>query len=221
MDLSIRRGQVLGVIGRNGAGKSTFFKTLMGLHAPLGGRLRAAATLRRAYVPQVSALDAVLPVRAREVVSWGRLSGWSFLRRSSAADRDAVERAIVDAEASAFADRPYAELSEGQKQRILLARLLAADAELLLLDEPTAAMDPVAERHTYARLGRLAHEHGKAVVVIAHAVGVVARAADELLWLDRDGGHVVHGPPADVLGNDAFCALFGEVHVDARGPGHA
>ncbi len=215
IDLQIRPGRLLAVIGRNGSGKTTWFKTLIGLRRPLGGRVvKARPDLRIAYVPQVAQLDPILPVRARELVLWGRLSGWGFLRPWAArADRDATTRALAEADATEFADRPYAELSEGQKQRILFARMLATDAQLALLDEPTAAMDPVAERDAYRRLARLAHERRLAVVVISHALGVAARFADELLWLDREGQHVLHGTPDEVLADPAFREQYGEVHV--------
>jgi zinc transport system ATP-binding protein len=147
-------------------------------------------------------------------VMWGRISGWSFLRPfARPGDKHKVARALDEAEATAFADRPYSELSEGQKQRILFARMLATDAELALLDEPTAAMDPVSERDAYRRLAELAHARGLGVVVVSHALGVAARYADELMWLDREGGHVVHGAPEQVMAHPAFQAQYGEVHV--------
>ena len=215
IDLAIRRGKLLAVIGRNGSGKTTWFKTLLGLRKPLGGRLvKARPDLRVAYVPQVAQLDPILPVRARELVLWGRITGWGFLKPfSSRLDREACTRALGEAEATDFADKPYAELSEGQKQRILFARMLATDAELALLDEPTAAMDPVAERDAYRRLARLAHEKQLAVVVISHSLGVAARFADELLWLDAEGQKVRHGAPEDVLADEDFREQYGDVHV--------
>lgn len=218
MDVAITPGRLVAVIGRNGSGKSTWFKTLLGLTRPIGGAVVRRPGLRVAYVPQVAALDPILPVRARDVVLWGRLRRWSFLRpRPSRQDREIVARALAEADAAAVADLPYAQLSEGQKQRVLFARMLATEAELVLCDEPTAAMDPVAEREAYARLRRLAHEHGLGVVVISHAVGAAARVADELLWMDRELGLVVHGPTAEVLAHPELVAQYGEV----RAPGEA
>jgi zinc transport system ATP-binding protein len=214
IDLDIRRGRLLAVIGRNGSGKTTWFKTLLGLNAPLAGRVVKDPALRVAYVPQVAQLDPILPVRARELVLWGRIRGWGFLRPwATHADREACARALAEAEATAFADKAYAELSEGQKQRVLFARMLASEGELALLDEPTAAMDPVAEREAYQRLARLAHEKQRAVVVISHSLGVAARYADDLLWLDGEGQRVRHGAPAEVLADPDFCEQYGDVHV--------
>jgi zinc transport system ATP-binding protein len=214
IDLAIRRGRLLCVIGRNGSGKSTWFKTLLGLKAPLSGRVVKDPDLRIAYVPQVTQLDPILPVRARELVLWGRLRGWGFLWPwSSRADQEVCTHALAEAEATPFADKPYAELSEGQKQRILFARMIASEGELALLDEPTAAMDPVAEREAYKRLARLAHEKNRAVVVISHSLGVAARYADDLLWLDAEGQKVRHGAPEDVLADEDFREQYGDVHV--------
>jgi zinc transport system ATP-binding protein len=142
---------------------------------------------------------------------WGRLRGWSFLRLvPNHAARQAVADALEAAHATGFAERPYAELSEGQKQRVLFARMLASEAELALLDEPTAAMDPVSERDAYRRLAELAHA-GRAVVVVSHALGPALRFADDLLWLDREGPHVVHGPPAEVVAHAGFRAQYGVI----------
>lgn len=206
IDLSIRAGRLLAVVGRNGSGKTTWFRTLLGLTPALGGRIvRARADLTLGYVPQVASLDAILPVRARDVVAWGCQRGWSFLAPfASAADRRICAEALATAQATAFADLPYAELSEGQKQRILFARLLATQAELLLLDEPTAALDPLAERAAWLELVRLAHEHRKAVVVITHALGAARELSDDLLWLDRDCAQVVSGTAAEVVAHPDF-----------------
>ncbi len=212
IDLTIERGALLTVVGRNGAGKTTWFKTLLGLTPPVSGKVVRAPGLRVAYVPQSSAIDAVLPIRARDVVLWGRLSGWSFLRpRPSKADRDACERAIEEASVSDFAHKPYRDLSKGQRQRVLFARMLASDADVSLLDEPTAAMDAVAEREAMARLRRLAHEKHKAIIVVSHALEVACQHSDRVLHLDRHHGEVFLGTPQEVLSHASFVAHYGEV----------
>jgi zinc transport system ATP-binding protein len=224
-DLQVKRGSFVVVVGRNGSGKSTWFKTLLGAQPPVSGRVVKAPGLRSAYVPQSSAIDAILPLRAHEVVLWGRLSGWSFLRPfATRADRAAADRAIEAAGASAFAHRPYRELSEGQKQRVLLARVLATEAELVLLDEPTAAMDAVAERETMERLAQLAKGHRIGVVVVSHQLRVASEYADTVLFMDREGPTVLVGDARSVFCHDAFIRQYGDdycVHVTSgshRGP---
>jgi zinc transport system ATP-binding protein len=140
-DLEIRRGRLLLVVGRNGAGKSTWLKTLLGLVPPVGGRIVAPGPPpRMAYIPQSAGLDAILPVRAGRVVSWGRLRRWSFLAPFTArAERQLCRDALAQAGAESLIDARFHELSGGQQQRVLFARLLASEADLALLDEPTAA----------------------------------------------------------------------------------
>jgi len=214
LDLEIAAGEMITVVGRNGSGKTTWFRTLLGLLPPVRGRVaRGWAGLRIAYAPQVASIDPLLPLRADDVVGWSRVGGWGFLRpRSSAEDRAARARALAEAGVVELARRPYGELSEGQKQRILLARLLATRAEVALLDEPTSAMDAVAERQTFAKLRSLADDVGMAVVVVSHVLGAAVRAADRVLFLDRDRQVVRIGKADAVVGDPAFRDAYGD-HV--------
>ncbi len=212
INLQVHRGTFLAVIGRNGSGKSTWFKTLLGLQHPVSGRVyRSSAQVKSAYVPQTSSIDGMLPVRSRELVHWGRLTGWNFLRPfSKREDRQAVDSALETAGAGPIANRPYRELSEGQKQRALLARVLATEADLVLLDEPTAAMDAVAERETMRRLAELARERRLAVVVVSHDLRVAAEFADQLLFVDREAPAVVLGDANTVFCHPAFRHQYGD-----------
>ncbi|XXF75602.1 metal ABC transporter ATP-binding protein [Myxococcaceae bacterium GXIMD 01537] len=221
--LEVRRGMFLAVVGRNGSGKSTFFKTLLGLLPPVSGNIaKATPGTKTAYVPQTSGIDPILPVRPHELVMWGRLSGWNFLRPySTSEDRHAAEAALDSAGARPIANRPYRELSEGQKQRALLARVLATEADLVLLDEPTAAMDAVAERETMERLAKLARERRIAVVVVSHDLHVSAQYADALMFFDREGGTVVSGDARTVFCHPAFRQQYGDEYCtrSSSGPG--
>lgn len=212
IDLAIEPGRMLLVLGRNGAGKSTLIRTLLGLTPPVAGRVRRSRPdLRLAYVPQAAALDDIVPVRAREVVEWGLLRGWSFLGRGGRSRREAVGRALSDVGADAFRRQPFRELSGGQKQRVLFARLLAGEAEVVVLDEPTASMDMTSEQEAYERMASLA-EAGLAVVVVTHTIGLAARFAASALLLDRsdrhEGGLVMAGPVDEVLSHPTSVALF-------------
>jgi zinc transport system ATP-binding protein len=158
-------------------------------------------------------LDRILPLRVRDVVGWGVLGGWSFLARADRRTGDACQRALAEAGVADLADRPFRDLSEGQKQRVLLARMLAARPDVGFLDEPTAAMDAVAEEQATAHLARLAHEGGMSIVVISHVLGLATRFADEVVFLDRDDGVVVNGPPATVFAHPSFKRQFGSLEV--------
>ncbi len=212
ISLQIRRGTFLSVIGRNGSGKSTWFKTLLGMLPPVSGSVaRTSERVKSAYVPQTSGIDALLPVRSRELVQWGRLSGWNFLWPfPKKQDRALVESALDSAGARPIANRPYRDLSGGQKQRALLARVLATEADLVLLDEPTAAMDAVAERETMRRLAELARERRLAVVVVSHDLRVAAEFADQLLFVDREAPAVVLGDANTVFCHPAFRHQYGD-----------
>lgn len=221
MDLAIRRGQFVAVVGRNGSGKSTWFKTLLGLVPPVSGAItRAHAHVRSAYVPQTTSIDALLPVHTRELTAWGRLSGWNFLRPfPSKADRQAVERGIDTAGAKAIASRPYRDLSGGEKQRALLARVIATEADVVLLDEPTAAMDAVAERETMLRLCALSRQRGLGVVVVSHDLMVAAEHADVILFVDRENSCFVMGDAKTVFCHPAFRRQYGDDYCHRAPPG--
>jgi zinc transport system ATP-binding protein len=212
-DLELRRGKLTMVLGRNGSGKTTFFRTVLGLLPPVSGRVRRGPGVRLAYVGQGTALDRILPLRARDVVAWGVLGGWRFLAPGNGRTEAACARALAEAGAAELADRPFRDLSEGQKQRVLLARMLAAEPHVGFLDEPTAAMDAVAEEEATAHLARLAHERGLSIVVISHVLGLAARLADEVVFLDRDDGVIVNGPPAEVFAHQSFKRQFGAVEA--------
>lgn len=208
IDLEIGRGRLLLVLGRNGSGKTTLVRTLLGLLRPVGGEVTWARGARRAYVPQSGATDPGVPVRAADVVSWGRLRGWGFLsplpRRGDRAARVAAMDAL---DVGGLASRKLRDLSGGQVQRVLFARMLAGETDVAVLDEPTAAMDAEGERAVYATLRRLAHERGLAIVVVTHAVSAALGASDEVLLLDPP--RVVRGAPATVAQDPAFHHLFG------------
>jgi manganese/iron transport system ATP-binding protein len=215
IDVAIKAGEFLGVVGRNGAGKTTFFRTLLGLIPPRGGRVVRDPSLPLAYVPQVAQLDTLLPVRSRDVVGWGTLRGWSFVRPvPTPEEREVRERSLREADAAPLAAQAYGELSQGQKQRVLFARMLASAARLALLDEPTAAMDVVAERKAFAGLVRHVQDSGLAVVVVTHDVELCGSHADQILYLDREDQIVVLGDPETVFSHPDFVRHYGPVRVN-------
>ncbi len=227
IDLELPRGKMMLILGRNGSGKSSLIKTMLGLQPPIAGAIEWAPRVRRAYVPQSGAIDLAVPVRAADVAGWGRLRGWSFLsplpKREDRRHRDEALAALGVAE---LGRRRLRDLSGGQVQRVLFARMLAGETDVAVLDEPTAAMDAAGERAVYGTLRRLARERGIAVVVVTHAVSAALGACDEVLLLDPDtapggadtrddraiakaAGRVVTGTPAQVAEDPTFHALFG------------
>lgn len=213
IDFTIFHHQLCAVVGRNGAGKTTWFRTLLRLLPPVGGEIKTCRPrLPMAYIPQRQRLDAIVPLRARDVVAQGLERDRHFLRPLLAAEeRRTVDRALEEMGAAELAPEPFAELSEGQKQRVLMARLLCSRPELAVLDEPTAAMDAVAERETLELIDGLRRHHGLAILIVSHHLPVVSRFADQVVFLDRDSQNVVAGAPAAVFAHPAFRARYGEV----------
>lgn len=216
-DLAIAPGELIIVAGRNGSGKTTFVRTLLGLHPALGGTIERKGELRIGYVPQLGAIDAAVPMRVGELVGWGRQRGWSFLRPfGTPGDGAAIASALTDAGAGDLATRRYNELSGGQRQRALLARLAASDAALAVLDEPTAAMDTTSERAAFDRLHAMAHARKLASLIVTHEVPVAARRADRIAFFDPDGDGVTIGPVAQIAALPRFIDLFGKIEGGAH-----
>src|SRR5262249_44821215 len=150
VDLRVGRGEFLGLIGPNGSGKSTLLGIILGLVRPTGGKVRLfgqdtarfGERWRIGYVPQrLATFDAQFPATVAAGVGMGRFGRLGPFRRPGAADRAAVERALDAVEMNSYRDRRIGRLSVGQQQRAFIARALATEAELLILDEPTAAVD--------------------------------------------------------------------------------
>ena len=211
IDVSLKSGEFWAVIGRNGSGKTSWLRTLLGLLPPVSGEVRAPkGAIRLSYLPQKSALDELYPVLAREVVSMGTERGWSFLGRRRREHALEVERALAEMGVLSLSEQPFRQLSEGQKQRVLLARVAASGAELAILDEPTSAMDAVAEREAFTLLDGLRKQRGMTVIVVSHYLGLVQKFADQALLLDRDTPAVISGSIEEVFGHTSFRERYGD-----------
>lgn len=219
IELSLPTGQVLALVGSNGSGKSTLLKTLVGLLAPVGGSLeilgrtvgettphrRRAA--RVAYLSQFHLERSALPLRAIDVVRMGRFARHGLVGRLRQADHDTVARSLERLDIADLADAAVRSLSGGQRQRVYLAQALAAEAELLVLDEPTAGLDAGGhERYANAVADEVAR--GVAVVVATHDIAEAAQADQVMLLSQRV---VAYGPPAEVLVPDNLLETFGIV----------
>lgn len=211
VDLTAHAGQILSLIGPNGAGKTTLLKSILDL-IPHQGLVRVAdrqlSTLslderarQVAYVPQFTLLTARLS--GRDVVAQGR-----FAHRGLATNNAAViDQALRQTDCADLADRPFAVCSGGERARLLLARAIATEAPLLLLDEPTAALDLAHALHLYALLRRLA-DSGKGIVMVQHQLADALRWSDQVLVL-KDGQRVAAGITAEVLNEHLVQDVFG------------
>ena len=215
VSFSLSPGGVTVLLGPNGAGKSTRLKAVCGLIAHSGSVAWNGAILRPddrrqrartlAYVPQ--AAIAHWPIAARTAVAIGRMARGATLSRLSPEDEAAVERALKAVDGTAFADQPITTLSGGERARILMARALAVEAPVMLLDEPIAALDP---RHQLAiadLLRRLAGE-GRAILAVVHDLSLASRIAARVAVLDK-GRLKGLGPPREVLIDRLLADVFG------------
>jgi len=218
--LSVHSGTTLGVLGPNGAGKTALLKSMLGLLPLLGGRLvfPMGRPPRVGYVPQRDRLDQSWPLSVLDVVLMGRTSLLGPLRRFGAEDRKRSREALEEIGVGELADRPLYALSGGQHQRVLIARAIAAEPELLVLDEPTSAMDPAAERVLLELVERLKRAHNLSVVLVTHQLTAVAGFATEVALVDRARGLFEVGPAREMMTPERLGRLYGrEVRVAELG----
>jgi iron complex transport system ATP-binding protein len=221
LDLELNARELVCLLGRNGIGKSTLLRTLSRMQAPLAGVVRVGGAdlgglsptelARRIAVvlterPQVGSLP------ARRVVELGRYPHSDWLGRMTERDTAAVDRAIERAGARHLAARDFARLSDGERQRVMIARALAQQPSLLVLDEPTAFLDAPSRVEVMALLRRLAREEGLAVLLSSHDVELSLRAADRI-WLVASDGRVHSGAPEDLVLAGAVGAAFDSAEV--------
>jgi ABC-type Mn2+/Zn2+ transport system ATPase subunit len=209
VDMVVREGDFLAVVGPNGGGKTTIVRTALGALPLLAGRRGGRRPLRIGYVPQREHVDAIWPFRTREVVRMGRVPLAGPLRRLGPGDDEAVHRALARVRIEHLAGHGYGELSGGQRQRTLIARALAADPELLVLDEPTNGMDPAAELATMDLLRELHAGGGLAVVMVSHRLEAVANYARTLAFVDHPRHLFRLGALEEMLRPEALSALYG------------
>lgn len=214
--LRIAKGEQVAVVGPNGAGKSTLFNVIVGLLKPTQGRVRIEGDVpqrRRSvgYVPQRNQSDPRFPVTVRDVVMMGRTGRIGLFRWPSREDRDRVDDALAQTEMLHLAEQPIGALSGGQQQRAFLARALAQEARLLLLDEPLNGLDlPSQERLTNV-LNNLRHQ-GITILMATHDLNSAGEQADSILLLNRRV--MGYGSARSVLDPDVLQRAYGNhLHV--------
>lgn len=206
-------GTLVGLAGPNGSGKSTLLKAILGLVSPWQGSIELfgkpinGTRDQVGYAPQSDLVDWDFPVTVKDVVMMGRYGRLGLLRRPKAADRDAVTSALAQVRLEELAERQISELSGGQQRRMLIARALAQEADLLLLDEPMVGLDATNQHELLSLFERLRSE-GKTLLVATHDLSCVAACFDLTLLLNKK--LVAFGAPGEIftpeLLNEAFAA---------------
>ncbi len=198
---TLTRGERVAVVGPNGAGKTTLLKAIAGILAPTSGEVNvygagAGGHICIGYVPQRSQVDWNFPVTVADVVLMGRVARIGLFRHPSRRDRELVAESLAQVGMSALADRQIGELSGGQQQRVFIARALAQEAELLLMDEPLTGLDVPAQEAIFEILDQL-RGRGMTVLVSTHDLQLAGERFDRLMLLRRR--LIGFGAPADVL----------------------
>ncbi len=189
VNLIVREGDFLGIIGPNGGGKTTLLKVIIGLLKPEQGSVTVAGRLPQeargliGYVPQFSLFDKEFPISVWEVVLLGRLSQVGRFSRFSAKDFQMAQDALKTVELSHLKDKQIGQLSGGQRQRVFIARALAQNPQLLILDEPTASVDKPMQTGLYELLERFKKD--RTIILVSHDIGAVSSFVNKIACLNR------------------------------------
>jgi len=194
VSVTIRAGDYVGLVGPNGSGKTTLIKIILGLLKPYSGKITLFGTEgdafsgwdRIGYLPQkISALNPRFPATVREVVAMGLLANKGFPKYLTRSDGGAIDGALELLDIGNLKHRSIGELSGGQQQRVLVARAIVNDPEFLILDEPTAALDPETRERFFALLQRLNRERGVTIIIVTHDIGSIGKYTSKLLYVDK------------------------------------
>jgi zinc transport system ATP-binding protein len=217
VSFSINAGDYVGVIGPNGGGKTTLLSIMLGLLKPSSGQVMVfgkkinnlkTERARIGYVPQrLSQLDANFPGTVYEVVSSGRTPLNGLFHKFSKTDKEAVEKAMEISEVGQFKNKLIGSLSGGERQRVMIARSLAGDPKIIILDEPTTGVDIAAQEQFYHFLAKLNHKHGLTIVFVSHDIDIVANEVHSLLLLNKKV--ICYGPAKDLIHKDFLEHLYG------------
>jgi ABC-type Mn2+/Zn2+ transport system ATPase subunit len=210
LTFSVEEGEFLALLGPNGAGKTTLLRGMLGLIPVISGRIEYGfdrTATPPGYVPQRDSLDPIFPLTAHEVVVMGtyaRLGPLHFVRRR---ERQRAADALAQVGLAAIAEQPFWSLSGGQKQRVLIARALAAEPRLLLLDEPTAGVDPGAANAIMEVIARLNRERGLTVILVSHQLRLLRPVVRSVIWVED--GSATKGPAETMLAPERIADAFG------------
>jgi iron complex transport system ATP-binding protein len=218
-ELRLQPGQLVCLLGPNGSGKSTLLRTLAGLQPALGGSIHIEGVDRWTPAALARKISLVLTDRVRgnnltvdSLVALGRYPWSGWLGGLNAADKASVEWAIGATGIGALRDRKLHTLSDGQSQKVMLARALAQDTPILMLDEPTAHLDLPSRIRLMRLLHELARETRKAILLSTHELDLALQIADEV-WLLQSAGQLRSGAPEDLVLDDSFESAFAEEEV--------
>lgn len=199
INFSIFENDFIGLVGPNGAGKTTLLKTLLGTLKPLGGTIKKEH-LRFGYVPQRDVVQPLLPYTVNDVVMMGRYPLLGIFKRPSKKDQEIAERCMTSTGITRLKSANYNSLSGGQRQRTLIARALAVEPDILILDEPTNGMDTPSHYTLLDLISKLHDEEKLTVILVSHLLSDVANIVKKLILIDRN--YFQAGEIAEVLSEE-------------------
>ncbi|MEM1395234.1 MAG: metal ABC transporter ATP-binding protein [Cyanobacteria bacterium P01_D01_bin.116] len=213
-NLELNRGSISGLVGMNGSGKSTLFKAIMGFVNPTNGRIlikgmpmkKAQKQNLVAYIPQSEDVDWNFPINVQDVVMMGRYGYMNFLRIPRENDRHAVAESLARTNMTAFKLRQIGELSGGQKKRAFVARALAQQAQIILLDEPFAGVDVKTEKALIQLLVEL-RNMGHTILISTHDLSSISTFCDDVVLINRT--ILAYGPTEEVFTQENISRTFG------------
>ncbi len=216
VSLQIHKGDYVGIVGPNGGGKTTLLKLMLGLLSPNDGTVKLFGIdikdfkewYRIGYVPQKTYIEMNFPVTVEEMVAMGRYGKRGLFRFPTKEDREKTLEALRQVDMLNFKNRQISDLSGGQQQRVFIARALAAELEIIFLDEPTVGVDVKTQKQFYALLRKLNKELSLTLVLVTHELDVVAHEATELGYINRTMEY--YGDPEEFLKGAYFHELIGK-----------
>lgn len=212
ISLSIDAGKITGIIGPNGSGKSTLLKGILGIipikkgEVTFFGDSLEKYRSKIAYVPQRESIDWDFPITVEEVVAMGRIIPKKWWARTTLADKEIVKETLKKVQLSEFSDRQIGQLSGGQQQRVFLARALAQEAELIVMDEPFVGIDMASQNSILSIVQKL-RDSGKTVVIVHHDLSVVAQYFDDVILLNKK--LIANGPIDEILKSENIEKAYG------------
>jgi zinc transport system ATP-binding protein len=216
ISFEISAGDYVGLVGPNGSGKTTLVRALLGVARPASGRIvlfgqdveQFQDWHKIGYLPQkLDGFNPNFPATVREVVSLGLIAGKPFPRRLGQSDQRAVDRALERLGIAGIGQKLIGELSGGQQQRALIARAIVGDPDLIILDEPSAALDPESREQFFTLLQDLNRNRRVTMILVTHDMGTIGQYADKLLYIDRK--IIFYGSFDEFCRSENMTALFG------------
>ncbi|WP_430403958.1 metal ABC transporter ATP-binding protein [Fluviicola sp.] len=212
ISLSISSGKITGIIGPNGSGKSSLLKGILGIipikkgEVTFFGESLEKYRSKIAYVPQRESIDWDFPITVEEVVAMGRIIPKKWWARTTLTDKEIVKETLKKVQLSEFSDRQIGQLSGGQQQRVFLARALAQEAELIVMDEPFVGIDMASQNSILSIVQKL-RDSGKTVVIVHHDLSVVAQYFDDVILLNKK--LIANGPIDEILKSENIEKAYG------------